>query len=223
MATETLLFEAPKPTSGFRDSAFTKNKELPLHRWVPWIAGFSADFVDDCLAKYMPDRKNKKGWVLDPFAGVGTTLLQGYLHGFNVVGFEINPYAALAAQAKLEAASISLGEFDRHISAYERFMQAKCPDYGDCKGKPHAKPPDGFKGRTQLFSPKVENRVLVTVDFIERIEEPSIADLFRLALGSVMVSVSNYSYEPSLTRRAAVDKPAVQTKPMLAVDSSTLQ
>ena len=42
--------------------------------------------------------------VLDPFAGVGTTLVQSYLHGFTVVGFEINPYAALASRMKLESA-----------------------------------------------------------------------------------------------------------------------
>jgi len=117
MGAQTLLLDRPIPANGFRNSAATKNRELPVHRWVPWIAGFSAEFVDDCLEKYLPDRRTRNTWVLDPFAGVGTTLLQGYLHGFNVVGFEINPYAALAAKAKLEAASVSVGEFGRYISA----------------------------------------------------------------------------------------------------------
>jgi DNA modification methylase len=31
--------------------------------------------------------------VLDPFAGVGTTLVESYRRGLNVIGFEINPYA----------------------------------------------------------------------------------------------------------------------------------
>ncbi len=223
MSAQTLLLDTPKPASGFRDSAFTKNRDLPLHRWIPWIAGFSADFVDDCLEKYISDRRNRNAWVLDPFAGVGTTLLQGYLHGLNVVGFEINPYAALASRAKLEAATVSIGEFERHISAYERFMQGKCPDHGECRGRPSAKAPEGFRGRTQLFSPRVEKRVLTTLDFIHRIEEPFIADLFRLALGSVMVSVSNYSYEPSLTRRAAVDKPEIEDAAVASVVSSKLR
>jgi len=179
--------------------------------------------VDDALAKYIPRQRNEGAWVLDPFAGVGTTLVQGYLHGHNVVGFEINPYAALASRMKLEAASISVREFGRHIAAYERFMEGKCPDYGDCKWKPRSTPPDGFRGRTQLFSPKVELRVLTTLDFIKKIDEPRIADLFRLALGSVMVSVSNYSYEPSLTRRAAVDKPDIPDAPVASVLSSKLR
>jgi hypothetical protein len=94
---QTTLFGAPAATNGFRDSSFAKNKNLPLHRWVPWIAGFSADFVEDAISRYLP-MKNSDSWVLDPFAGVGTTLAESYLAGLNVVGFEINPYAALATR-----------------------------------------------------------------------------------------------------------------------------
>lgn len=127
MGLQAVLIDTPKPAVAFRDSAFSRNRELPLHRWVPWIAGFSAQFVDDALAKYISPRRKSRAWVLDPFAGVGTTLVQGYLHGLNVVGFEINPYAALASRMKLEGATISIREFDRHISAYERFMQGQMP------------------------------------------------------------------------------------------------
>jgi DNA modification methylase len=210
-------------TNGFRDPAFTRNKETPLHRWVPWIAGFSAQFVDDCLGKYLQLGNKKDVWVLDPFAGVGTTLVQAFLHGFNVVGFEINPYAVLACRAKLEAARLSVRELDRHVSAFERYMQGRCPDNGAGNGNPRSKPPEGFSGRTQLFSPKVEHKVLFVKDFISRIDGPWIRDLFRLALGSVMVSFSNYSYEPSLTRRAAVDKPNIPDAPVAAVVAAKLR
>jgi hypothetical protein len=99
---QTTLFGAPAATNGFRDSSFAKNKNLPLHRWVPWVAGFSADFVDDALRTYLP-RGTSNAWVLDPFAGVGTTLVESYLSGSNVVGFEINPYPALATKIKSPA------------------------------------------------------------------------------------------------------------------------
>jgi hypothetical protein len=101
------LFDAAKVTTGFRDPAFTKNKEVPLRRWVPWVAGFSAQFVEDCLDEYLPDSDPSDLCVLDPFAGVGTTLVQTYIHGLNVVGFETNPFAALAARSKLDAARVS--------------------------------------------------------------------------------------------------------------------
>src|SRR5258708_34990121 len=101
------LFGAPAATNGFRDPSFAKNKNLPLHRWVPWVAGFSADFVQDCISNYLPNR-NGNSCVLDPFAGVGTTLVESYLGGLNVIGCEINPYAALATKLKLHAMNVSI-------------------------------------------------------------------------------------------------------------------
>ncbi|MCX7047558.1 MAG: DNA methyltransferase, partial [Candidatus Sumerlaeota bacterium] len=87
--------------TAFKDPAFVENRTAPVHRWVPWIAGFSGAFVDSVLAAYLNGRKSAV--VLDPFAGVGTTLVQAAMRGYDVVGFEINPYAALATEAKLEA------------------------------------------------------------------------------------------------------------------------
>jgi 16S rRNA G966 N2-methylase RsmD len=197
------FFGAPAGTNGFRDSSFAKNKNLPLHRWVPWIAGFSAEFVEDAIKRYLP-RKDSNAWVLDPFAGVGTTLVESYLTGLNVVGFEINPYAALATKIKLNAMKISIHDLTRRIAAFERFMEKA--ESGASKREPHSEAPTGFKGRTQLFSPKVQRKVLYALDFINSIEDSTLRDIFRLGLGSVMVSFSNYSYEPSLTRRIAVGK-----------------
>ena len=139
---QTALFDsATSNGNGFRDSAFAKNKELPVHRWVPWIAGFSAQFVDDCLAKYLPDNGKSDYWVLDPFAGVGTTPVQAYTRGFNVVGFEINPYAALASKVKLEAATINSAALRAQIAGFDKFMRRRCDSRN---GNPHSKPPTGF-------------------------------------------------------------------------------
>jgi len=204
---QTSLFGAPAATNGFRDSSFAKNKNLPLHRWVPWVAGFSADFVEDSIQAYLPNRRSGC-WVLDPFAGVGTTLAESYLSGLNVVGFEINPYAALATKLKLSAMRISVPALTRQIAAFERFMEKA--ESGALKREPRSQSPTGFSGRTQLFSQKVERKVLYALDFINSIEDSTLKDVFRLGLGSVMISFSNYSYEPSLTRRVAVGKPNIK-------------
>ncbi len=50
--------------------------------------------------------------------------------------------------------------------------------------------------------------------FIRGIRVPAIADLFSLAFGSVMVSLSNYSYEPSLSSRPAVGKALQEDAPV---------
>ena len=42
--------------------------------------------------------------VLDPFAGVGTILVEADFEGTHTaIGFEINPYAAFTSQTKLKA------------------------------------------------------------------------------------------------------------------------
>ena len=204
---QTPLFGASATTNGFRDSSFAKNKSLPLHRWVPWIAGFSAEFVEDCISRYLR-KKDDAAWVLDPFSGVGTTLVESYLSGLNVVGFEINPYAALATKLKLNALKISIHDLSRRLASFERFMEKA--ESGAFTKDPRSTAPEGFSGRTQLFSPKVQRKVLYALDFIKEIDDILMRDIFRLGLGSVMVSFSNYSYEPSLTRRAAVDKPNIE-------------
>ena len=74
--------------------------------------------------------------------------------------------------------------------------------------KPRTNPPAAFRTRAPFYSPKVEQKVLMALDFIAG-EETRIADIYRLAFAATMVSYSNYSYEPSLGRKAAVGRPDV--------------
>ena len=107
--------------SAFNDPAFAQNKTLPVHRWVPWIAGFSSDFVHDAISRYL----DSKGTVLDPFAGVGTTLVEAILSGHHAIGFEINPYAALACRTKLQAHLLDMNTLKREIAKFKEFCTEK--------------------------------------------------------------------------------------------------
>ncbi len=185
----------------FRDPAFTANREAPVHRWVPWIAGFSRQFVQDALARHL----QAPGVVLDPFAGVGTTLLEADLAGHAAIGFEINPYAAFAARAKLAAHRLEPARLRTAAAAFEAFM-AESRRSGRA---PSASPPAAFRTRAPFYSPAVERKVLLAFDFMETLEAP-VAALFRLAFAATMVGYSNYSYEPSLGRKASVGRPEVE-------------
>jgi hypothetical protein len=44
MIQHSFIFEDQEDVVIFRDPAFEQNKRHAIHRWVPWIAGFSADF-----------------------------------------------------------------------------------------------------------------------------------------------------------------------------------
>lgn len=182
----------------FSDPAFAGNKTQPIHRWVPWIAGFSSAFVKDSLSKYLHGRKT----VLDPFAGVGTTLVEAMLAGHNSIGFEINPYAVLASRTKTNAYQIDLNSLGEKIKGFQLFYsKSLSEDY-----EPHSIPPEGFRTRAEFYSPEVLHKVLVVQDYISNISCPLLKDVFYLAFASTMVRYSNYSYEPSLGRRTSSGK-----------------
>jgi SAM-dependent methyltransferase len=172
-----------------------------VHRWVPWIAGYSWEFVADALTRHLP----RGATVLDPFCGVGTTLVESLLHGHRAIGFEINPYAALASRAKTRAHEIDLerlGDETRRFCAYYASRTAS-------RSAPTSSPPSGFRTRAAFYSPKVLRKVLLVQDFLPGVEDPGVQDLFRLAFGATMVRYSNYSYEPSLGRRVSAGREEV--------------
>lgn len=186
-------------SSSFRDPASVSNKSLPIHRWVPWIAGFSSKFVRDVLDTYL---NKSTSTVLDPFAGVGTTLLETVLLGHRSVGFEINPYAALACRIKTSPHLFPAEKLAQEILRFQTFYNnADLSNY-----TPKSRPPEGFKTRSEFYSPRVLRQVLLFQDFLSSIKDSNFTTLFRLAFASTMVRYSNYSYEPSLGRRASAGK-----------------
>ncbi len=190
--------------NGFRDPAFADNKAQPVHRWVPWIAGFSSQFVEGCFDTFLKHkRRASRPYVLDPFAGVGTTLVRALLSGFNTVGFEINPYAALASKVKLNSPKINLAKLEACCQEYQKASVKRACPVGTHK-------PADFRSRIPFFSPHVEEQVLAFFGFLNSIPDPDIADIFRVAFGSVMVSFSNYTYEPSLGSRPGAGKPLIE-------------
>jgi len=198
--------EESKKGNGFSDPNFSRNKTLPIHRWVPWIAGFSSDFVKSALDGFLKE----KGTVLDPFCGVGTTIVEAILGGHNAVGFEINPYAVLASRAKANACRIDIDKFTSTIDEFRQFYKEKISS----AYKPQSSPPPGFKTRASFYNPQVLQKVLIVQDYILTIDDENIRDLLRLAFASTMVSYSNYSYEPSLGRRVSAGREEIHDFPV---------
>ena len=200
----------PENKGGFLDPAFALNREVPVHRWVPWVAGYSQAFAADAIQKYTGDSCDT---VLDPFAGVGTTLVEAYRLGHRAIGFEINPYACFAASVKVGADQVRAESVREVAAAMAKYAQnARIQDIA-----PVAEPPKGFKTRSPFYSPSVLTKVLTVMDFIqdEQTRSPEIADLIRLAFAATMVDYSNYSYEPSLGRKRTVGRPDVEDFPVI--------
>jgi DNA modification methylase len=190
----------------FSDPSFASNKTLPIHRWVPWIAGFSSDFVSGVIERYL----SGQGTVLDPFAGVGTTLVEAIKSGHNAIGFEINPYAVMASRLKLDARRLAPGELREAVERFRCFCRETIPNGYE----PDSEPPPGFRTRKAFYSPTVLRKVLIVRDFIASMKNEALQDAFRLAFASTMVSYSNYSYEPSLGTRSAAGREDIEDFPV---------
>ena len=202
MNVQAQLWQAEPAGRNYGEAASSHNKSLSMHRWANWIAGFSGEFARSAINRFSPHPSQSRT-VLDPFAGVGTTLVEANRLGLESIGFEINPFAALVCRVKLGAADVSLRDLQDSVRGYKDFME------GADAREPHTSPPAGFRSRIPFFSRPVERKVLLTLDYMHGLS-PQIEDIFRVAFASVMVDFSNYSYEPSLGTRPAAGKPLIQ-------------
>jgi hypothetical protein len=80
------------------------NERLPVHRWFRFKEGFSADLLKTLLESLeLSGRKSLR--ILDPFCGVGTTLLSAQELSKSIaitaLGIERNPFIHSVAQTKV--------------------------------------------------------------------------------------------------------------------------
>ena len=99
-----------------RSGAFGDNMSLPVHRWYRYSAGFSADWVRTVIQ----ERHSGTGQfsVLDPFAGVGTTLLASEAARVQSWGFETHPFIHRVATAKLRGIHSELSAIRRTFDTF---------------------------------------------------------------------------------------------------------
>ena len=83
-----------------RLSTNTLSNTKRIHRWGNFIAGFSIEFVEQCLSVMMPGPE--AGSIIDPFSGCGTTLIAAKNLGFKAVGYELNPIFHTVSSGKLQ-------------------------------------------------------------------------------------------------------------------------
>ena len=77
---------------------FDKNKDVLVHRWYPFVEGYSKEFIEDILQElpFTPQ------CALEPFCGSGTTPVELQNHDISCYSFEVSPFMHLLAKVKLE-------------------------------------------------------------------------------------------------------------------------
>ncbi len=73
-------------------------KDKPIHRWCVFPHSFTDELVSSLIDEWELNSKDK---ILDPFAGAGTTVLTAKVKGIPATGYDLSPFAVLAAQTKI--------------------------------------------------------------------------------------------------------------------------
>ena len=98
--------------------SFQGNKDKPAYSWYKYKEAFSAGLVEYFLGSYAGQVSGK---VLDPFAGIGTTLFAASSQGIPADGIELLPIGQEIIQARLlserEMSSDDLATLEHWITA----------------------------------------------------------------------------------------------------------
>jgi DNA modification methylase len=94
--------------------SFQANKREFFYRWFKYKEGFSKKLVRYFLKKYHPT----PGIILDPFAGVGSTLFAAREMDWKTVGIELLPVGIYSFDMRLASERIDLDKFRKEIDKF---------------------------------------------------------------------------------------------------------
>lgn len=155
-----------------------------IHRWFRLTPSFGPDLVQEILLTLGCTNRDA---ILDPFTGVGTTLIECQLQGLTSYGFEINPFLHFVASSSLkwdvcaselkENLVLICNEFQKLDSVVNLRNLA---DYGLSIPKIH--------NPTKWWRPDVLKQILVLKNCIDSLViSDSMRNFFDLALSGVLV------------------------------------
>ena len=136
-----------------------------VHRLHPYLGKFVPQLVEAMLDRYMVPG----GRVLDPFAGSGTTLVQGLESGYDATGVDIAGFNALLMRVKTRPYNLEALRSDL-LWAYDR---------AEAFEPPTIYPADASKYVRAWFAPTAAAELL---HFRSLVEQVAHADVLRVVL-----------------------------------------
>ena len=174
------IIENPQPIQ------FSPNAVKIVHRWSPYVQGFSAQFVQNILDRYSQDYANPS--ILDPFAGSGTSIVQSKLNNFESYGIELNPLLHFIATAKVST-------WDVDPKALLQIAQTL--------PREHVFHAPSFLKSTKHFNADVLENLEILKSGLDDFapvtsQEKKIKDLMLLAFSAILIESSNLKRSPCL-------------------------
>ena len=159
--------------------SYQGNREVPGLRWMKYKEGFSRALVNYLLDEYEPQH------VLDPFAGIGTTVLTAAGRGMQATGIEIMPVGILVGSgiAEVAANGLSRTTIDKAARAIQKRIASSRPASSEY-AFPHV------KITKAAFPAATEQALGKAREFVAKMEDGAVKTLMNLACMSVLETVS---------------------------------
>jgi DNA modification methylase len=101
-------------------ATFHDNKINQIHRWYPYIEGFSCTFVEEIINN-LP---YKPSFIYDPFSGTGTTQLVASHKNIPSAYSEINPFMNFIIEFKINKVIDFISNYKNNVRLLENFINA---------------------------------------------------------------------------------------------------
>lgn len=165
---------------------FTSNFNERVHRWAPYVQGFSAGFVQSIFEQYR--QRYESPVILDPFAGCGTVLVQSKLSGYKSVGTELNPLLQFIADVKVNSCNVKPELLLDLYSSIPKNIRTPAPEF--------------LKSDSQFREDVLKSLELLKggIDSItvKNQKQEKAKNLIKLAFSSILIECSNLKRTPCL-------------------------
>jgi DNA modification methylase len=158
---------------------FSTRHSHPVHRWFYYHEAFSPELIEKVIENYCGQ---KKGSVIDPFNGGGTTTLVSSLKGIDSVGLEVNPFSYFLSKVKCQKYKTQdVTKIRKNIDHLKAILKNKTK---------HSVPALSIIDR--LFDAPVLDELLSFKAEIHKVENKRAQDFLMLGWLCILERVSNY-------------------------------
>lgn len=180
-----------------KHGTFSPNHIESIHRWYPYIEGFSSTFVESLIKKWASGAKK----IYDPFAGTGTTLTVAAINGIEGYYSEVNPFMQLVIDVKsnvLKRLPNKKSGLKRYLAEITKYAEDNRPSLKVAQEKLDAT----FPGRPFFLGKRLVD-IISLKNAISSIktDDPDFNKVAKLILGSIGVPSSEMKRASDLRYR----------------------
>lgn len=162
---------------------FNKNKMEPIHRWYPFVEGYSKEFIQSIIN----EQNTKIDLCVEPFSGSGTTALELQNMGVKCISFEINPFMYLLAKVKLHTSY----DIDIAKDFFTTIKRRRCQYKNIILSQEFST----LYQSESLSKWNYDDTVGISIEKLKKaiykIDDEKYRDLFTIVLASILLDISN--------------------------------